>query len=633
MGCVWNVIFIFWGILARLGPSCGNLSRIRFRGIGTAGHERNLTVFRHLFLVLFFVGLTALEIAHGVFRLNTVRENQQRGITATIERGHNELARELQTRLQNASRHAGYLARLPLVRALLKGPPHDPKASKDLEAELLPYLLEWIEQINRVRVLDAEGREQFRCERHGQGVASIPRMLLDRQSDTAMVALTRDARAWEVLLSDLDVDVRRVEVPESDRQVINFATVVGEGEARLGILVVTVYAAPIFNSIRNFAPVPGVTSCLVADDGAYLASADRAREKGSPAASNLNKDYPAAAAEILSGAERVRTPDASFLALPAGKSSHPWHLVTCIPDAALVAASSDVRGQYAWVIGSIVVTTLVLIFVGASLVRMSVREFKLREAARYEKQQKAMERQIQMSERLGSLGLLTAGVAHEINNPLEGIENYLALMEREPVPAEKRKRYVEMIRYGFHRIRDIVRDLSTFSRPSVTGTSADIGGVARQALKMVAYAKEFKNVDVKLQGLDAPLIVPGDAGRLEQVFINLLLNSAKAMGGRGELTITARTPPARSGEEPRVEILVDDSGPGIPEDILGKIFDPFFTTTDGTGLGLSVSYGIVRAHGGSIVAQNREEGGARFTLSLPASQSVASSRIPEEHAS
>ena len=81
-----------------------------------------------------------------------------------------------------------------------------------------------------------------------------------------------------------------------------------------------------------------------------------------------------------------------------------------------------------------------------------------------------------------------------------------------------------------------------------------------------------------------------------------------------------------------VQVSIIDNGPGIPEDNLGKIFDPFFTTTDGTGLGLSVSYGIVRAHGGTIVAQNREEGGARFTLELPASQSPASGRRPEEHA-
>jgi two-component system NtrC family sensor kinase len=323
------------------------------------------------------------------------------------------------------------------------------------------------------------------------------------------------------------------------------------------------------------------------------------------------------AEQILSGAETARSGDTRLFARATGEISSPWRLVTAVPGTALDAASGDLKGEYAWVIGSMLLTTLILIAVGVFLVRMSVRELRLREAARYEQQQKQMERQMQVAERLGSLGLLTAGVAHEINNPLEGIENYLALLERDPASPEKRRRYVEMVRYWFHRIRDIVRDLSTFARPGVAGTRAELGDVVAHALRMVAYTKDFKAIRVHQDGLASPLAVAGDRGRLEQVFLNLFLNAARAMKGRGDLTVRARALRG-SGEGPgQVEVIVEDTGPGIPEDSLDKIFDPFFTTTDGIGLGLSISYGIVRAHGGLLEAQTRDEGGARFVVRLP----------------
>jgi signal transduction histidine kinase len=578
--------------------------------------------FRHALLVLFFVGLAALEIAHGVFRIHTIRQNQHQNLLAGIERGHVELSREVRAGLEEAREHAAYLARLPAVRNLLRAPLGDSGPRRALEEELLPYVVSF-RRIDRVRVLDPEGKERFRSERIGKGVGVLPEALLEREPDTAMLLLTRDAPPGEVVHSTIGLDAARVEVPPSDRQVLHFATAVAGGEPPPGTLALTVYASPILNQVRRFSPVPGVFSVLIGDDGAYLASQDRSREEGGKSPGNFKADFPEAAQRVLSGNERVRAENAVFLSLFAGDRRLRWRLVTCVPDASLDAASSQLRGEYAWVVGAMVLTTLVLIFSGAFFVRMSLREVKLQEAARYERQQKELERQVQMSERLGSLGLLTAGVAHEINNPLEGIENYLALLEREPVSPEKRKRYLEMIRYGFHRIRDIVRDLSTFARPGKSEGSADLGKVIDQSLKMVRYTKEFKEVTVLRRGLESPLVIPGDPGRLEQVFINLFLNAAKAMHGQGNLSLEAR----RTGaESPQVEIVVEDDGPGIPKEALAQIFDPFFTTSDGTGLGLSISYGIVCSHGGRIVAENRPQGGARFILTLPAREPVVLAR-------
>jgi signal transduction histidine kinase len=133
---------------------------------------------------------------------------------------------------------------------------------------------------------------------------------------------------------------------------------------------------------------------------------------------------------------------------------------------------------------------------------------------------------------------------------------------------------------------------------------------------MVAYSRGLRGVEIDLAGVDSPLVVPGDPGRLEQVFLNLLHNAGRAAGEQGTVWVRARrTAEAGAG---RVEIVVEDDGPGIPEEVREKIFDPFFTTTNGTGLGLSISYGIVRAHGGTIEVGDRPGGGARFTLRLPA---------------
>jgi signal transduction histidine kinase len=240
-----------------------------------------------------------------------------------------------------------------------------------------------------------------------------------------------------------------------------------------------------------------------------------------------------------------------------------------------------------------------------------------------------MEHELQIRERMSSIGLVTAGVAHEINNPLEGIGNYIALLEKKDLSDDQRKRYLELVRHGFARIRDLVRDLLRFARPAAGEGSADLCEVVDRARKLVALTQTFKGVAVECAGLDAPILVVGDAGRLEQVVFNLLLNAATAMGSRGTISIQARR--ARDSETggAHVELVVEDDGPGIAPEHLSRIFDPFFTTSDGfttsggTGLGLAVSYGIVRAHGGSLRAENREPHGARFTIRLPWPEAAA----------
>lgn len=235
-------------------------------------------------------------------------------------------------------------------------------------------------------------------------------------------------------------------------------------------------------------------------------------------------------------------------------------------------------------------------------------------ALRDRTRERAIEHELAVRERLASLGLLTAGVAHEINNPLEGIGNHVKLLGRPDLAPEDRARHLDLVRHGFERIRDIVRDLLRFARPAAARGEVDLAVVVERARRLAAYSEGFRGLEVVEVGLDRPLRVLGDAGRLEQVVFNLLLNSAKALKGRGRITITARRP---GSDAFGIALTIADDGPGIAPENLERIFDPFFTTGGGTGLGLSIAFGILQAHGGSLAARNRPEGGAEFTLRFP----------------
>ncbi len=235
-------------------------------------------------------------------------------------------------------------------------------------------------------------------------------------------------------------------------------------------------------------------------------------------------------------------------------------------------------------------------------------------ALRDRTREREMEHELAVRERLSSLGLLTAGVAHEIINPLEGIGNHVKLLSRPDLSPEDRARHIDMVRHGFERIRDLVRDLLRFARPASARGQIDLADAIERARRLAAFSESFRAIEVVTSGLDKPFFVLGDAGRLEQVVFNLLLNAANAMKGRGRIFVSARR--GTSGARD-LELVIADEGPGIAPEHMDHIFDPFFTTGGGTGLGLSIAFGILQAHGGTLSARNRGEGGAEFTLRLP----------------
>lgn len=240
-----------------------------------------------------------------------------------------------------------------------------------------------------------------------------------------------------------------------------------------------------------------------------------------------------------------------------------------------------------------------------------------------------MQMQLVHTEKLASLGELVAGIAHEINNPLSGILIFSSLAAKDKRLDPALKGDLETISSEAQRCAGIVKGLLEFARdyqPKMT--VCEINQVVLDSLRLVECQSVFQNVAI-LRQLDSDLPqIMADQNQLKQVFINIFINAGQAMQDlkRGELKIiTIRAVEPEGG----VMIRISDSGCGVPEEQLGKLFDPFFTTkgTGGTGLGLSVSYGIIQAHGGTISAESALGVGTTFRISLPASQEEPVSKI------
>ncbi len=225
---------------------------------------------------------------------------------------------------------------------------------------------------------------------------------------------------------------------------------------------------------------------------------------------------------------------------------------------------------------------------------------------------------IMESERLALVGQLSANIAHELNNPLQGIVTFSHLLLEDSECKDATTQFsLEKIVGQANRCRDIIRGLLDFSRQRKPDkTLINVNEVIHECISLVEHQALFHNIEVILHLQDDLPMAIIDASQIERVFINMIINAAEAMEGSGHLSISTRYGPRRDC----VEIAFQDTGPGISEGNLKKIFDPFFTTKDvghGTGLGLAISYGIVRSHRGTINVNSTEGQGTTFIIALP----------------
>lgn len=226
-----------------------------------------------------------------------------------------------------------------------------------------------------------------------------------------------------------------------------------------------------------------------------------------------------------------------------------------------------------------------------------------------------LEKRLVQADKLSSIGLLAAGVAHEVNTPLAVISTYAQLLAKQISGDDQKSKLLEKIAKQTFRASEIVNSLLNFSRTSSTDfIELDVNRVIKETVTLIEHQLQKAAVEVKLD-LEGNLpSVKANAGKLQQVFLNLFLNARDAMPFGGVLTIRSWS------EEGAARICVADNGEGIAPENLARIYDPFFTTKGakkGTGLGLSVTYGIVREHAGSIEVDSRPGEGTRFYLELP----------------
>lgn len=244
-----------------------------------------------------------------------------------------------------------------------------------------------------------------------------------------------------------------------------------------------------------------------------------------------------------------------------------------------------------------------------------LNEKRLTELAASNESLVRLQAELVANDRLATVGKLASGVAHEVGNPLSGILGYLSVLRMRSKGNAEVLDLVDRIEREVQRIDQIVRSLLELGRPSRGRAQAvDVRPVIASCVQLLAASREFADVKVELEG-PASLWLRAEPGPLSQVLVNLLLNAAQAMAGKGRLVIRGE---AGEGEG---RVVVEDDGPGLPESVKQHLFEPFFTTKaagKGTGLGLAVSRHLLAQFEGRLEAGDRPGGGARFTIVLPA---------------
>jgi len=226
-----------------------------------------------------------------------------------------------------------------------------------------------------------------------------------------------------------------------------------------------------------------------------------------------------------------------------------------------------------------------------------------------------LEEQLRLSEKMAAIGLLAAGVAHEVNTPLTGISSFTQMLLERSDPGDPKKELLEKIERQTFRAAKIVNSLLSLARPSGGETQAiDLNAIVGDVLSLLEHQFKMSRIQVRRELAGEAIVVRGVEYKLQQVFLNLFLNARDAMPKGGWLSVATRA------DEGQAVVEVTDTGVGIPVEHIGRIYDPFFTTKPegrGTGLGLSVTYGIVQEHGGTLLCESGVDQGTRFRLLLP----------------
>jgi signal transduction histidine kinase len=292
-----------------------------------------------------------------------------------------------------------------------------------------------------------------------------------------------------------------------------------------------------------------------------------------------------------------------------------WSLVCEELETVATAPLAPVAARYRTTLVLNLAAMALALLLGFLVAREARQRERLEARAHEEARVRDLERQLFHAERLTSLGRLAAGIAHEINNPLEGMANYLTLARDalERGDTEQARRRLDGARQGLERAAVVVRQALAHAEPGAAPRGpVDLNRAVAETTDFVRSRREFAAIRFETALGDAPIVVEGNAVMLSQVVLNLLVNACEAQPGGGEVKVSVRR------VERGATIEVADRGPGIPAADRERIFEPFFSTKASTGLGLSICHSIVGHHLGELVALPREGGGTVLRVTLPA---------------
>ncbi|MCX5771814.1 MAG: ATP-binding protein, partial [Candidatus Hydrogenedentes bacterium] len=246
-------------------------------------------------------------------------------------------------------------------------------------------------------------------------------------------------------------------------------------------------------------------------------------------------------------------------------------------------------------------------------------------------------RRVLRADKLASIGEFAAGVAHEINNPLDGVMSCLSRLQRDPANLSQNMEYLQMIQHALKRISTVIQRLLEYSRASeMSFQPEDVNHIIENVIALIQVMAKQNAIHIIFDyGKDVPLVA-GDCYHLEQALLNLAHNAVAAMPPGGTLTFRTRPAAGRDDRPGRVEISVEDTGAGIAKENLDKVFEPFFTTKDpgkGTGLGLAIVKEIVEAHSGEVHVDSTLGVGSTFRVYLPAATDRGEANAPEQKVS
>jgi len=341
-------------------------------------------------------------------------------------------------------------------------------------------------------------------------------------------------------------------------------------------------------------------ACRLRDAAGTLLARDPTRVAGADRASARANDFVRAEAPVTSD---------------GWSAPGPWRLECQQPEELAVARVEPVTARYRTTLLLNLAAMGLAVLLGGFAVQQTRRRERLEANAREEARVRELERQLFHAERLATVGRLAAGIAHEINNPLEGMANWLSLArsELQRGRTDAAAEHLGRAREGLDRAAGIVHQVLGQSDPAkAPWVTVDLNQVLRETEEFLESRKEFAGVSFGLDLDRTPLLVRGNPVMLAQVAVNLILNACEAQPRGGEVRIRSQ----RVGAQAVAEIA--DRGQGVKEADRGRIFEPFFSTKDSTGLGLSICHSIVRQHDGELTVAAREGGGALFRVTLPA---------------